>query len=485
MKRSSGCRLLFGIAVIIANEMAASANPPAPLLPLPSRNQLGWQSMELTAFAHFGVNTFYDQEWGNGTEDPNRFYPTNFDASQWAAILKNAGFKELILTCKHHDGFCLWPTAYTDHSVKSSRWFKERETKSAGGGDVVKAVADACHHAGIKFGVYLSPWDRNNPAYGKGEAYNTYYENQLRELLSNYGEVDEVWWDGAKGDNTPQNYNFGAWAAIVHRLQPHAVIFQGNYDSADIRWVGNENGHASEACWSAVNRSEDTDHVPPAPDGAKWMPAETDVSIRPGWFYHQSEDALIKSVSQLMSIYKDSVGRNSQLLLNIPPDRDGLISDGDKTRLMEFRRALDETYGNNLARDAKVFVSNTRGAGFEAKKALGGEPGRYWAATDGITNASLTIDLGAKKHFNLIELQEPIQLGLRVTGYNLEIWDGNVWTSVATQQCIGHKAIVSFPPVDASRIRLNITSARACPAISAIEIYNDPSIPIGKSDAVR
>jgi hypothetical protein len=291
--------------------------------------------------------------------------------------------------------------------------------------------------------------------------------------------VDEVWWDGAKGDNTPQNYDFGAWAAIVHQLQPHAVIFQGDYDSADIRWVGNEDGHASEACWSAVNRSEDMDHVPSAPDGTKWMPAETDVSIRPGWFYHQSEDALVKSVSQLMSIYKDSVGRNSQLLLNIPPNRDGLISDGDKTRLMEFRRALNDTFGNNLAHDAKVSASNTRGTGFEAKKALGGDSGGYWAATDGVTNATLTINLGTKKHFNLIELQEPIQLGLRVTGYNLEIWDGNVWTSVASEKCIGHEAVVSFPPVDASKIRLNITSARACPAISSIKIYNDPSISIG------
>jgi alpha-L-fucosidase len=193
MKRSRPFKSEFAIAVIILNAAAIAAGPPTPILPLPSQNQLQWQSMELTAFAHFGINTYYDQEWGNGIEDPNRFYPANFDPTQWVAILKAAGFKELILTCKHHDGFCLWPSAFTDHCVKSSRWYKEREAKKPGSGDVVKAVADACHNAGLKFGVYLSPWDRNNPAYGQGAAYNTYYENQLRELLSHYGEADEVW----------------------------------------------------------------------------------------------------------------------------------------------------------------------------------------------------------------------------------------------------------------------------------------------------
>jgi alpha-L-fucosidase len=221
------------------------------------------------------------------------------------------------------------------------------------------------------------------------------------------------------------------------------------------------------------------DHVPPAPDGTKWMPAETDVSIRPGWFYHQSEDSAVKSVSQLMSIYRDSVGRNSQLLLNIPPNKDGLISDVDKTRLMEFKHSIDTTFGDNLAQGATVTASNTRGSDFEAKQVLGSGSGKYWAAADGVTNASVTLDLGAVKHFNLVALQEPIQMGLRVTGYTLETWDGHNWNSVASGKCIGHQAIVSFPSVDASKIRLNITSARACPAISSIKIYNDPHVPPG------
>jgi len=448
---------------------AGAVEPPAPMQPLPSANQIAWQEMELTAFCHFGINTFYNQEWGNGSEDPNRFYPANFDAAQWVSALQSAGFKELILTCKHHDGFCLWPSAYTAHSVKASRWFKEREAAAPGSGDVVMAVAGACHRAGMKFGVYLSPWDRNNSAYGKGAAYNTYYENQLRELLSHYGEVAEVWWDGAKGDNTPQEYDFDAWAAIVHQLQPAAVIFEGNYHTADIRWVGNENGHASDACWPAVD-----EHKKPASAGSKWMPAESDVSIRPGWFYHSSEDSRVKSLSELAGIYRDSVGHNSQLLLNVPPGAQGLITDFDKNRLEEFKGYLQAAFGTNLAAGAAAEASNARGAGFEAGKALADEPNAYWAASDGVTNASLTVNLGSVKHFNMIELQEPIQLGLRVTGYTLEVWAGGDWKVVAARQCIGHEALVSFPPVDASRVRLNVTSARACPAIRSIRVYNDP-----------
>lgn len=286
-------------------------------LAVPSPRQLAWQQLETTAFLHFTVNTFTDKEWGEGNEDPKIFNPANFDARQIVKTLKDAGFKIAIITAKHHDGFCLWPSKYTSHSVKSSPW-------KNGKGDVVKDIAEACHEYGIKFGIYLSPWDRNQPLYGTN-AYNTYYKNQLRELLTNYGEVSEVWFDGAKGKNAKDmQYDFPGFWKLVRRLQPKGVMFSDV--GPDIRWVGNEAGNAGETCWSTIT----TDGMAPGnadpkylntgdPNGKLWIPAETDVSIRPGWFYHPSEDDKVKTGKQLVDLYYNSVGRNSLLLLNVPP----------------------------------------------------------------------------------------------------------------------------------------------------------------------
>lgn len=447
--------VVFG-TVNSSTTLAASA--PTPVGPLPSTNQLAWQEMGLTAFAHFGINTFTGNEWGLGTENPSLFNPTAFDAGQWVSVLKNAGFKMIILTVKHHDGFCLWPSNYTTHDVASSPW-------KNGQGDIVKEVADACHASGMKFGFYLSPWDRHESTYGTGSAYNTYYSNQLRELLTNYGEVSEVWFDGAHGDDGKyQEYATETWIDMIHLLQPNAVIFGGG----DLRWEGNETGATSDPCWSIVNAAGT-----PNPEGIQWKPAECDVSIRPGWFYKSWEDNQLKSVEQLANIYKNSTGINAQLLLNISPDTRGLIPDVDITRLNEFKAYLDASFTNDLAQGAQATVTDSRGAGFEADKVLDNNTETYWAASDGVTEATLTLDFGSAKYFDMVELQEPVQLGQRITGYNLEAWNGTSWVSLATKQCIGIKHIIQFAPITASKVRINITNSRACPAIRTMKVFKE------------
>ena len=294
--------------------------------------------MEFTCFAHFGMNTFTDREWGQGTEDPKRFNPTAFDADQWVAACKRGGMKLLIATCKHHDGFCLWPSKYTEHCVKNSPWRNGR-------GDVVKEVSAACRRGGIRFGIYLSPWDRHEKTYGS-DAYNEYYKNQLRELLSNYGDIAEVWWDGACGEGPNgkrQVYDWAAYIKIVRELQPNALMA---ICGPDIRWVGNENGLARETEWSVqppipdshATANSASEKTWPIDTVFRWYPAECDVSIRPGWFYHASQDRQVKSLRELLEIYYCSVGRNSVLLLNVPPDRRGRFHENDVARLGELRR---------------------------------------------------------------------------------------------------------------------------------------------------
>lgn len=458
---------LLSILILSLSAGSAFAAAPAPINPVPLTRQVEWQKLGLTAFCHFGMNTFTDREWGTGTESPSTFNPTALDANQWVSSLQNAGFKMLILTAKHHDGFCLWPSAYTTHDVASSPW-------KNGTGDVVREVADACHNAGMKFGVYLSPWDMHEPTYGSGggginNAYNTFYKNQLTELLSNYGEISEVWWDGAKGSGLPQDYDFVGWAQIVHNLQPNAVIFQGD-SAAEIRWVGNEQGTATEPCWSMVDASGN-----PSSNGVKWLPAECDVSIRPGWFYHQSQDTSLKTADELVEIYKSSTGHNAQLLLNVPPDKRGLITDYDKNRLIEFRDALNIIIGTNLANGATATASSTRGTGYEASKVLDTDPATYWAAPDGTTTGTLELNFGVSKVFDMVMLQEPIQLGERITSYTIDTWNGSAWTTVATKQVIGNQTIVHFAPVTASKVRLNVLASRACPAIHTMKVFKGPN----------
>ncbi len=440
----------------------------------PAPRQLAWQEMGFHAFIHFGINTFTDREWGDGTESPKLFDPTQPDARQWVKVFKDAGMKQVILSTKHHDGFCLWPSKYTEHSVKSSPWRN-------GKGDLVREVADACHEAGLKFGVYLSPWDRHEPTYGDSARYNEFYKNQLTELLTNYGPIHEVWFDGACGEGPngkKQVYDWDGYIELIRKLQPEAVIFSDA--GPDIRWVGNEHGFAGETNWATLRRDE---FYPGTPEykqlteghenGTHWVPAECDVSIRPGWFYHPDQDDKVKSLNQLMDIYYKSVGRNAVLLLNVPPDRRGLIHENDAARLAEFRAVIDDTFKTNLATGAAASASNVRdnSPDYAAANVIDGNRRTHWATDDGVIQATLTVDLGRPKTFDRALLQEETKLGQRVRAFAIEVWDGDAWRRIATGTTIGYKRLLRFPAVTTSRVRLLITEARAGPAISAFGLF--------------
>ena len=458
-----------------ASEAAAVA-PPAPVLPVPTPRQMAWFEREMIAFAHFGVNTFTDAEWGTGKEDPAIFNPTAFDAREWAKVCKDGGLKMIVLTAKHHDGFCLWPSKYTTHSVKSSPW-------RGGKGDVVREVADACREAGIDFGVYLSPWDRHEPAYGDSPRYNQYYLNQLTELLTGYGTVSELWFDGACGEGPNgkrQVYDFQAYWAKVRQLQPGACMFSDV--GPDVRWVGNEQGFASDPNWAMIQRGKmglgqsNPDQTHGLVDGPDFVPTEVNTSIRPGWFYHAKEDDKVKSLGQLLDNYYASVGMNGVYMLNIPPDRRGLMHENDAARLREFRRVIEATFANDLARGRPATASNVRGkaAAYGPDKALDGNKETYWATDDGVLAASLEVDLGEPVLFSRAMIQEDIRLGQRVKAFAVEAWDGQAWKELGRGQTIGHKRLLRFPAVKAQKVRLKIEDARACPTISAFGLYLAP-----------
>jgi alpha-L-fucosidase len=447
----------------------------------PSPQQLAWQELEFIGFIHYTVNAFTDKEWGEGTENPAIFNPTQLDTRQWVRVCKEAGMKMVILTAKHHDGFCLWPSKYTEHSVKNSPYKNGR-------GDIVGELAQACRDAGLKLGLYLSPWDRHEPAYGDTEGYNRFYKNQLRELLSNYGAVTEVWFDGAKGENAKDmEYDWNGYYATVRELQPKAVIFNG----PDIRWVGNERGYARESEWSVMNRNgapfgfidpvkKDLGSLEALGDGRNliWYPAETDVSIRPGWFYHAKEDDKVKSVERLLDIYFSSVGYNSVLLLNLPPDRRGLIHENDVQHLREFRKVLDAIFDENLALHAKAKASSVRSddPAFAADKITDGDRKTYWTCDDGTTRASVEFDLGKTCAFNVAELGEHIETGQRICEFALEAWDGGNWKEFARGTTVGYKRLLRFDPVATSRVRLRILDSRVCPTLSGFGLYWAPPI---------
>jgi alpha-L-fucosidase len=430
--------------------------------PVPSPQQLAWQRHEFVAFAHFGINTFTDREWGDGKEDPKLFNPTDFDAKQWAAVLQDAGVKLLILTAKHHDGFCLWPSKFTEHCVKNSPW-------RGGQGDVVREVVAALREKQIRVGLYLSPWDRNQPTYGDSPKYNEYFRNQLRELLTNYGEVDEVWFDGACGEGPngkKQEYDFPSYFALIRQLQPNALIA---ISGPDIRWVGNESGVARENESSVVTR-----------DGQLvWHPAECDVSIRPGWFYHPSEDDKVKSLATLADIYFKSVGRNSVLLLNIPPDRRGRIADADAVRLKEFGTYVTQLNATDFVSGATVSASSRCAPAHHERNVLDRDLNTSWTPAADQTAGQIEFDLGQPKTFNVARIQEDISLGERVQVYRVEILDGDQWRTVTAGQVIGHKQLRRFPAVTAQRVRLVIDKAAAPPAISEFGLHWNPLAPAG------
>jgi len=446
----------FGLGLLVPIVLAGAmvdTSPPAP--PLPTRAQAAWQQMETNAFVHFGPNTFTKVEWGTGREDPAIFNPTAFDARQWTHAFKQAGFGGVVITAKHHDGFCLWPSALSAHTVARSPW-------RDGHGDVLRELSNACRAEGLKFGVYLSPWDRNHPAYGTAD-YNRVFAAMLEEVLGHYGPVFEVWFDGANGEGPNgkrQVYDWPLFIGTVRRLQPDAVIFSDA--GPDVRWVGNERGEGGITSWSLIDRAryvpgtelskELTEGFRDAPD---WVPPECDVSIRPGWFYRSSEDARVKSASDLVTLYEGSVGRNCQLLLNVPPDPRGLIADVDVQSIAGMRRLLDERYRENLARDAA-----------DIGPLIDGSLETFQAGSE------LTLSLPRAVRFDRVVLQEPIAQGQRIAKARIEAAIDGDWTTLAELTTVGYKRIVSMTPITADRVRVTVLDSRAPPLIAEVGLYD-------------
>ena len=459
---------------------------PAPFGPSPTERQLRWHEMEFYGFVHFSINTFTDKEWGYGDESEQLFNPTDFNADQIVSTAKAAGMKGLILTTKHHDGFCLWPSQYTEHSVKNSPWKNGR-------GDVVKELSSACRRQGLKFGVYLSPWDCNQKDYSRPE-YITYYRNQLRELLTHYGEVFTVWFDGANGGrgyyggaretrhiDASTYYDWPNTRQLVRDLMPMAVMFSDA--GPDFRWVGNENGVAGDPCWATLNAAgrypggSSTGLNSGERPGTDWIPAECDVSIRPGWFYHAKEDARVKTPDQLVDLYYKSVGRGACLNLNIPPDRRGQINENDVRSLREFRRILDATFARNLAQGARLTASNVRGGAkqFAPQNLLDGKRNSYWATDDGVTTPDLVIEFPRPVTFNVVSLREYLKLGQRIEAFALDQWKDGQWVEFAKGTSIGNYRLVRGARVTTQKVRLRITQAPVCPALSEFGLFAEPT----------
>ena len=469
------------VALLIAAGVSASClRCPPPVGPVPSVAQLEWQKMEMNLFVHFGPNTFSGLEWGQGNEPEDLFCPGSLDCRQWAGIAREAGFRGIILTAKHHDGFCLWPNPESTHTVRESRW-------RGGRGDVLRELSEACRESGLKMGVYISPWDRNDPSYGTPD-YNGKYARTLQSVHDGrYGELFEHWFDGACGEGPTgkrQEYDWPLFRRSVLELNPRAVLFSDV--GPGCRWVGNESGMAGETSWSTLKADGYTPGAGAPPqrslmegdeDGPYWIPAEADVSIRPGWFWRESENGSVKSVDQLMDIYYGSVGRNALLLLNVPPDTSGRIHPVDSVRLIEFRQRLDSVFGNNLASGAKVRTSSSYGLRFRGKNLLQDRYDSFWAASGRDTCAFAVLELPKEKRFNLIQIQEYIPLGQRVRSFVVEVPDGEEgWRQLAEGTTIGYKRILHFPQVSTDRIRVRITSSKAAPVLESIGLYLDASL---------
>ncbi len=475
---------IFFLSFSITSYSQNNVSAPAPVLPVPSPEQLAWQKMEMNAFIHFTTNTFTGKEWGYGDEKNEVFNPTNADVDQWISTIQQTGFKGVVLTTKHHDGFCLWPSKYTEHSVKNSPY-------KNGKGDIVKEVSVACKKYDLKFGVYLSPWDRNHAEYGT-PAYIEYYRNQLKELIINYGPFFEIWFDGANGGdgyyggtrdvrkiNGATYYNWPVTISEVRKMLPQVIFFSDA--GPGIRWVGNERGVAGKTNWNTI--SLDTLYAGKAgienllntgsEDGTSWVPAEVDVSIRPGWFYHADEDAKVKTPQQLFDIYLTSVGRGSVLLLNLPPDRRGLIHEKDVESLKGFRALLNKEFKNNLAAKATIKASSYRGnnKSYSPEKMIDGNDETYWATNDNEQTATIDIDLKKLQVVKYIMLQEYIKLGQRIKSFTVEAWIDNQWQAVANETTIGYKRILKLDGTKTNRLRVNILASKACPLISSIGVY--------------
>ncbi|MBB3879245.1 alpha-L-fucosidase [Sphingomonas pseudosanguinis] len=476
----------FSRRAVLASGLVASAAPafaqkgasaPAPYGAVPSARQWRWHQREQYAFIHFAMNTFTDKEWGYGDEDPKMFNPSDFSADQIVGAAKAGNLKGIILTAKHHDGFCLWPTKLTEHCIRNSPY-------KNGQGDIVREMSDACKRAGLAFGIYLSPWDRNHPEYGR-PAYVDYFRKQVVELCTGYGELFEFWFDGANGGDgyyggaretrqidAPKYYNWPSIIALVHQHQPMACTFDPL--GADIRWVGNEDGIAGDPCWPTMPnhpyvQSEGNSGVRGAP---LWWPAETNTSIRPGWFYHADEDSKVRSPENLVGYFDTSVARGTNMNLNLPPDRRGRIPDQDVKILKSFGDAIRASFATDLAKGAVASASHVRGKGYEAAKVLDGQRDTYWSAPDGVTTPSLTLDLPPGRRFDLIRIREYLPLGVRVTRFAVDVEVNGKWQQLAEHECISAQRIIRLPqPITARRVRLRIVDAPVCPAISEVSLF--------------
>ena len=472
-------------ALLAASVHAQDA--PAPVAPLPSANQVAWQQLETYAFIHFGPNTFGDREWGYGDAPLESFNPTRLDCEQWARVCKQAGMKGIILTAKHHDGFCLWPTKYTDYSVRNTPY-------KDGKGDVVGELAAACQKYGLKLGLYLSPWDRHQAFYGT-PLYVEYFYAQLEELLTQYGEVYEVWFDGANGGDgwyggaketrkidRSTYYNYPRAWKLVGELQPKAVIFSDG--GPGCRWVGNESGYADATNWSFLRIKE----VYPGyerhkelqyghEDGDKWVASECNTSIRPGWFYHEKEDGRVKSVDHLVDLYYRSVGHNGTFLLNFPVDKEGLIHPVDSAHAVDFHKQVTEELKTNQLLKANIKASSTRGKAFTTKNLTDGQFDTYWATPDGVTTATLEITLKKAQPLNRLMLSEYIPLGQRVRKFAVEYLDGKQWLPLKVGEAtttIGYKRLLRFPTVTTKRLRIRFEDSRGPLCINGLGAYYAP-----------
>lgn len=458
---------------------------PEPLFPVPTNEQVEWQKKEFYAFVHFGLNTFNDIEWGYGDTPASTFHPLALDCEQWVKTFKAAGMKGVILTAKHHDGFCLWRTKTTDYNIANSPY-------KNGQGDLVRELSDACHRHHLEFGLYLSPWDRHHPEYGR-EGYQKVYHAQIEELISNYGDLFEFWFDGANGGDgwygganekrsiDPQSYyGYEKAREMILAKHPKAMIFGGSVP--DIRWIGNERGVAGETCWSMYDEAAAKHYTESQwghPFASKWLPGECDVSIRPGWFFHERENHQVKSVANLVDLYYKSVGRNTNLLLNFPISLEGKIHPTDSLHLMQFHSRLKEEFQHNLLEGLASHASAERGRGFSVENLTDGDEQTYWATPDSVNTASLTFLLGKATRLNRLMLQEYIPLGQRVEAFEVEVRTPQGWQQVEcgdSLTTIGYKRLLRFKTLEGDALRVNFIKARACLCINNVEAFYAPPL---------